>query len=233
MSWTRLDDGFWGHPKIEAAGNAATGLFARSLSYCGAYSTGGFVPASWAQRIGTPAEVKALVRVGLWEKVAAGDVREVTGRRDSGGRSLPDAVVTMPAEGYFIPDFLHFNWTKSEVENLRLKRREAGRVGGYAKAGATAHAKAGATADELAGAEASARHAPTRPVPTRPVPTERVTTPPTSQASTVDVARETSGLAGRGDDLDFERVGIGVGAELERLRAATVAADVLRAGGAS
>lgn len=41
MPWTKLDDGFWMHPKILLAGNEAVGIFARCISYCGAYLTDG------------------------------------------------------------------------------------------------------------------------------------------------------------------------------------------------
>jgi hypothetical protein len=167
MAWSRLDDRFHAHPKIEAAGNAAVGLYSRALSYCSAYSTGGFVSSSWASKAGSRSEIKRLCEVGLWDEVAAGEVRSVTGRKDSGGRTLPDADVTMPVDGYFVPDFLHYNWTKSEAENLRLKRQEAGSKGGFAKAEGVAGATASAEADAW-GLATTSRPDPSRPDPNPP-----------------------------------------------------------------
>lgn len=53
MSWAKLDDGFWMHPKIAGSphANAAAGIFARMLSYCGCYLTDGLVPAHVASVI--------------------------------------------------------------------------------------------------------------------------------------------------------------------------------------
>lgn len=44
MTWTKLYDGFWMHPKVMMCGNAGAGIFTRLLSYCGAYLTDGAVP---------------------------------------------------------------------------------------------------------------------------------------------------------------------------------------------
>jgi hypothetical protein len=72
MSWTKLDDGLYDHPKVLAAGNEATGLFCRALSYCGKQLTDGFVPASVASFLGREKAVEALVDAGLWERVDGG-----------------------------------------------------------------------------------------------------------------------------------------------------------------
>jgi hypothetical protein len=71
----------------------------------------------------------------------------------------------MPSDGYFVRDFLHYNWTKIEAENLRLKRQEAGSAGGKAQA----EGVAGATA--LAG--------PSDPT-SRPDPSHRTSPPETA-----------------------------------------------------
>lgn len=44
MSWAKIDDRFWMHPKVAAVGNAGAGIFSRMLSYCGCYLTNGLVP---------------------------------------------------------------------------------------------------------------------------------------------------------------------------------------------
>lgn len=68
MPWFRVDDNADDHPKFHAAGNAAIGLWTR----CGAWSmrqlTDGYVPGWVAERYGTPAQIRRLVEVGLWDE---------------------------------------------------------------------------------------------------------------------------------------------------------------------
>ena len=51
MSWAKIDDRFWMHPKVTAMGNEGAGVFARMLSYCGCFLTNGLVPADAAKMI--------------------------------------------------------------------------------------------------------------------------------------------------------------------------------------
>jgi hypothetical protein len=66
MPWFKIDDTMPDHPKFIAAGNAATGLWAK----CGAWSmrqlTDGFVPTAVVRQYGTNAQAQRLVDVGLW-----------------------------------------------------------------------------------------------------------------------------------------------------------------------
>lgn len=75
MSWAKLDDGFWMHPKVVHGGNEAAGIFARYLSYCGAYLTDGLVPEPVALTIaGSIANVDRMVELGFVERLATGSV---------------------------------------------------------------------------------------------------------------------------------------------------------------
>lgn len=116
MSWARLDDNFWMHPKILIAGNSAAGVFARMLSYCGCYLTDGLIPEPIADQI-IGKDRKALEALEKQGMVA---------RMDSGS--------------IYIKDYLEHNPSKAEVEDTVRRRREAGRKGGYAKAQARANA---------------------------------------------------------------------------------------------
>ena len=108
MSWTKLDDGFWMHPKVIRAGNEAVGVFARCLSYCGAYLTDGLVPAEVALTIaGSQDKLDAVASTGLLDK--------------------------LPTGNYAIRDYAHYNPLRDEVEAKRQQRREAGRRGGLAR----------------------------------------------------------------------------------------------------
>lgn len=160
MSWVKLDDGFHSNPKVRRAGNVGAGVYARSLSWCGAYHTDGFISRADAAMIGKTAELRRVTEAGLWEEIVPGDSRTVTGRRDSGNRPLPDVTLHFDTFGFFIADFLHNNLTKFEVEAAKAKRSAAGAKGGQASAQAPAQAFASADAQALT---------PALPVPSRPI----------------------------------------------------------------
>lgn len=161
MSWVKLDDQFHAHPKVRQAGNVGAGVYARCLSFCGAYHTDGFISRADAAAIGKTAELKRVTLAELWQEIEPGDTRLVTDRRDSGNRPLPDVTVKFDAYGFFIADYLQHNYTKAEVEAARDKRRAAGSKGGQASAEANAQANA------VADAQADGQH---NPSPAQPVP---------------------------------------------------------------
>ena len=72
MSWFIVDDDAHTHPKFIAAGNAAIGLWTRCGAYSSKYGLGGHVPTEIARAYGRPAEIAALVRVGLWDPAEGG-----------------------------------------------------------------------------------------------------------------------------------------------------------------
>lgn len=72
MPYFPVDDQAAFHPKFVLAGNAAIGLWARAGSWAKNHATGGFIPSTIATSIGTRAEIKRLVLVGLWEEVLGG-----------------------------------------------------------------------------------------------------------------------------------------------------------------
>lgn len=98
MPWTKIDDQFYDHPKVIAAGPLGVALFVCSLSYCARHLTDGFITATQAKRlidVGDPLEVAAqLVAVGLWE------------RRDG---------------GYQVHDYLDYNPSAVQVKAQREK----------------------------------------------------------------------------------------------------------------
>lgn len=66
MTWFRIDDSFADHPRVVAAGNAAIGLWTKAGAWSMRHLTEGFIPTAIARQLGTPAEAKKLVTVGLW-----------------------------------------------------------------------------------------------------------------------------------------------------------------------
>jgi hypothetical protein len=114
MTWTKVDDQFHAHPKVQLAWHAhraSIGLHLLALSHSAAYLTDGHVSETFAKgQIPGAAErrraVGALVNAGLWE------------RTDS---------------GWMIHDYLDFNESRAEVLARRSEqagsRSEAGRKG--------------------------------------------------------------------------------------------------------
>lgn len=104
MSWAKLDDGFYDHPKVVAAGLAATGLFVRALAYSTAKHTDGYVSTPVVAMLsgGELALATRLVEVGLWEQAD---------------------------DGYRIHDFFDYNPSGKQVKRQRV--REAERLRAY------------------------------------------------------------------------------------------------------
>lgn len=98
MPWFKLDDTFGGHPKVEQAGNAATGLWIRCAAYSAQYLLDGHIPLEVARRYGKPSEIQALLDSGLWATNGDG--------------------------GYVMPDYLDYNPSKEQVEADRAAARE-------------------------------------------------------------------------------------------------------------
>jgi hypothetical protein len=101
-----LDLGFHSDPKVMAVGNAAAGVFARALSYCGYHKTDGFVPELWARANSTRTERQKLVSAGLW---------------------------LVLENGYSVSNWTRYQQTRAEVEALQRERSEAGKKGAEAR----------------------------------------------------------------------------------------------------
>lgn len=133
MPWVKLDDDFYSHPKLMTVGLAATGLYARGLSYAGRYSTDGYLPEMWVrgQLAGEkPDLIKRLVDAGLW--------RVVDG-------------------GWLIPNFLENNFSRTAAdahkERVRKVRSEAGKRGAAVRHGGKQSGKP--LADTVANSQAN------------------------------------------------------------------------------
>ena len=73
MTWFKVDDKLFGHPKARAAGNRAMGLWVMAGAWSSAYVTDGYVPAAFVRdhRHGD-IDAAVLVDVGLWHEVDGG-----------------------------------------------------------------------------------------------------------------------------------------------------------------
>lgn len=155
MTWTKLDDGIFDHPKMLRAGEDAANLYVRALVYCNKHLTDGRifpeVLTSLTRRRDVVALAQRLVEVSAWE-------------------SHPDG-------GWFVHDFHAHNPTAEEVTARRAeisrKRAEAGKRGGIASAAARsneANPKQGDSKPEATPKQPDEAKDKPRPVPSRPVP---------------------------------------------------------------
>ncbi len=126
MAWTRIDDQFLRNPKIQRAGVHGMALYLAGLIYCNTNKTDGFIdeyllPGLCGDAFQTPTRKSAekLVELKLWHKVDG---------------------------GYIVNDFLDYNRSKDEIEEINRKRAEAGAKGGRTKA---ANAKQSAINSEV------------------------------------------------------------------------------------
>lgn len=110
MTWFKVDDTFYGHPKALKAGNAAVGLWVRAGAYAAQHLTEGVIPGVVAQLYGTAPQARKLVAAGLWH---------------AHGHVCPAAKCKQPAPGdYYMHDFLIYNPTRAKVEDERARSAE-------------------------------------------------------------------------------------------------------------
>lgn len=114
MAWVKVDDQFFRHPKVLAAGRDARDLYLVGLCYCAQSLTDGFIPDAAIRVLAAEAEIDTgiasaarLIGVGLWEVVEG---------------------------GYIVHDYLEYQPSKEKVVETREARAEAGRRGGKQKA---------------------------------------------------------------------------------------------------
>ena len=135
MSWAKLDDGFFRHPKARAAGKDGRALFIAGLCWAASHLTDGFIAETDLGLIAAEAEVRPaptarrLVEVGLWEPVDG---------------------------GWVIHDYLDYNPSAEAVREKRRKRAEAGRKGGLKSRPPRSRKQAPSEANPEANASANA-----------------------------------------------------------------------------
>lgn len=66
MTWFKVDDGFWSHPKTVTLSDAAVALWVRAGSYSCQHLTDGEISASVLRMVGTEQAAEELVGLNLW-----------------------------------------------------------------------------------------------------------------------------------------------------------------------
>jgi hypothetical protein len=72
MVWFKVDDGFYDHPKVIEAGNAAIGLWTRCGSWASKQLTDGFIPGAIVAQFGRRRDAERLIDCDLWSAVEGG-----------------------------------------------------------------------------------------------------------------------------------------------------------------
>lgn len=72
MTWFKVDDGFWSHPKVIALSDPAVALWVRAGTYACQHRLGGFVPAHVLHVLGAAESANELVESGMWHKAEGG-----------------------------------------------------------------------------------------------------------------------------------------------------------------
>lgn len=66
MSWFKVDDGFWSHPKVLTMSTDATSLWVRAGAYSCQHLTDGFIASELLTVLGDRESAQELVDTGLW-----------------------------------------------------------------------------------------------------------------------------------------------------------------------
>ena len=133
MTWFRVDDSFYDHPKVLGLDMSARGLWVSAGTYCARHLTDGVISEREIRVIGgTRRQAEKLVAAGLWRVVdpvdnsvdgavgnSAGDsaVNLSRGRRASGGASSR-------ARRYAFNDWRDFQPTRDDVNAKRKAARD-------------------------------------------------------------------------------------------------------------
>jgi hypothetical protein len=125
LTWFKVDDSFYDHPKVFDAPDCAVALWSRAGAWAARNLTDGFVPSGMPARLcGDPdTAVRELVRRGLWERTTG---------------------------GYRFHDWGDYQPSAEQVEALRTKRAAAGRAGGLARGRKQDASKSQASASAVA-----------------------------------------------------------------------------------
>lgn len=123
MTWFRIDDGFYDHPKIKAlprgpVRKGAIALWTMAGSWCARYLKDGMVPAAQIEELGGSAkDAQALVATTLWHE------------HDHGCPACPD----VPPKHYLYHEWGLYQKTKEQVEKEReqAKKRQANYRAGH------------------------------------------------------------------------------------------------------
>ncbi|SUA72621.1 Uncharacterised protein [Nocardia otitidiscaviarum] len=74
MTWFKVDDGFWSHPKTVGLSDSAVALWVRAGAYSCQHLTDGVIATPVLRMVGEKSAAEELVAAGLWDETAGGYV---------------------------------------------------------------------------------------------------------------------------------------------------------------
>ncbi|MGW3545868.1 hypothetical protein ACWDNI_35745 [Nocardia niigatensis] len=156
MTWFKVDDGFWSHPKTVGLSDAAVALWVRAGAYACQHLTDGVIAAPVLRMVGDKAGAEELVAAGLWSETAG---------------------------GYVFHDWAEYQETSEAVKDRRAAARERQRRSRAAREAKKAAARADSNGSVTADVTRDDTREFSTPDPTRPdqVVTDVTTSPLTPQ----------------------------------------------------
>jgi hypothetical protein len=125
MSWARLDDNLYDHPKLDGLPLAAVGLYAKSLSWSARHETDGYIPRGKVSALAKPERypfklAAILVKAGLWDEVGRdGYIARVRSARHPDGE-----LHRIEGDGFQIHDYLDLNPSAATIQRERSGSRD-------------------------------------------------------------------------------------------------------------
>jgi len=103
VTWFKVDDTFWSHPKVIMLPPRAVSLWVRAGAWSAAHGQDGFVPVKAVRLCGTLGAAHELVEAGLWEETVGAD----------------DTLA-----GFTFHDWADYQPSAEEVDERRRRQRE-------------------------------------------------------------------------------------------------------------
>lgn len=162
MTWFKVDDKLWGHPKWVALPAGARALWVTAGSYCASNETDGRLSAAMLTPLGgRPRDADKLVECGMWERVEG---------------------------GYLFHDWAEYQPTKAQVRAERDAAKERQRKWREGRTSRRNDAVSNAVTNTSGHSVTNA--APTRPDPSLSPPTPSRDSPPTPLTNPADAGDE-------------------------------------------
>ena len=103
MTWIKVEDDFYDHPKFLSLTHDAVALWVTGLAWCSRHRTDGLIPPAAVQRLGfAPEHAEELAAAGLW---------------------------TQSDNAWRVHEFTHYQRSADEIAAVSAARSEAGRKG--------------------------------------------------------------------------------------------------------
>ncbi len=110
MAWARIDDNFFNHPKVRKSGKDAIIFYVAALCHCNAFLTEGFIADDMLDLVGMQAFQRR--------------------PKELADRLVECDLLDRVEGGYLIHDFLDYNYSRTQIEEIKSKRSDAGKQGG-------------------------------------------------------------------------------------------------------